>query len=68
MKREYNEIYGYLPREVITLIPEDIKKKMFFEWIKRKPTTAGWLIVKSTVAALGDDFLFYIFISVDIIR
>jgi len=58
-RREYNEVYGYLPKDVINSLPEMTRRKMFLEYITSDPTATGWFITRTVVAALGDKFINY---------
>ena len=61
MKRqEYHEIYGFLPDYIVDKFTEFDKRRLFIEWLMRKPTTTGWFITRSVVTALGDGFVDYI--------
>ena len=60
MKRqEYNEIYGYLPTEIINKFSETDKKMCFIHYMMRKPTPAGWFIARTVVESLGEKFINY---------
>ncbi len=61
MKREYNEVYGFMPTEIINHLSSEDRMRLFLEWIKREPTQSGWIITTATMNALGEDFLTYIF-------
>jgi hypothetical protein len=61
---EYHEIYGYLPTEVIEKIPEFDRKKLFLNWVFRKPTETGWFITRAVIAELGDEFIEYLIDSI----
>lgn len=63
-RKEYNEVYGWMPREIVNRLDEDIKREMFAEYILRKPTDTGWFITAAVVKALGEEFLEYLFRSV----
>ena len=54
---EYNEVYGWMPQEVINHLSEIDRQKMFLNWVLRKPSEAGWIIVKSTLSFLGNPFI-----------
>ena len=58
-RREYHEIYGFLPEEIINKISEVDRCRLFTEWVFRKPTSTGWFITRAVVAALGDEFINY---------
>ena len=61
MKRqEYHEIYGFLPDYIVDKFTEFDKRRLFIEWLMRKPTATGWFITRSVVTALGDGFVDYI--------
>lgn len=61
MKRqEYHEIYGFLPNYIVDRFTEFDKRRLFIEWLMRKPTATGWFITRSIVTALGDGFVEYI--------
>lgn len=61
MKRqEYHEIYGFLPDYIVDRFTEFDKRRLFIEWLMRKPTATGWFITRSVVTALGDGFVDYI--------
>ena len=59
-KREYHEIYGYLPEDIINKISEVDRRRLFIEYVLRKPTSTGWFITRTIVSALGDRFINYI--------
>ena len=61
MKREYNEVFGWMPDEIINHLSETDRQKMFVDWIRREPTPTGWIIVDAVVEKLGDGFLEYLF-------
>lgn len=61
MKREYNEVYGWMPDTVINHLSQTDRYLMFAEWLNRKPTPTGWLITAAVTKSLGEDFLEYIF-------
>jgi len=62
MKRtEYNEVYGWMPQEIINKLQENDRSYMFLEYLKREPTPAGRYIVTTTVKELGDPFIEYLF-------
>ena len=64
MKRpEYNEIYGYMPKEVIDHLSQEDKTRLFFLCLKRRPTNTGWFIVNAVVKELGEDFLCYVVLN-----
>ena len=58
-RREYNEVYGYLSKDVINSLPEMTRRKMFLEYITSDPTATGWFITRTVVTALGDRFINY---------
>jgi hypothetical protein len=58
--KEYNEVYGWMPQEVINNLDEIDRKKMFLDWVLRKPTASGWFIVRTVIAELGDGFIEYL--------
>lgn len=64
MKREYNEVYGFMPDEIINHLSQADKMKMFVNWLMREPTKTGWTIVNAVVEKLGEKFIEYIFDSV----
>ena len=62
--RQYHEIYGFMPIDVINRLPQSDRNRMFLEWLSREPTPTGWFFTKTIVAALGEDFINYLFESV----
>lgn len=64
MEREYNMIYGWLPKAVIAHLSMEDRGRLFIDWLTRKPTNTGYLIVSAVVKELGDDFLVYMASSV----
>lgn len=58
--KEYNEVYGWMPEDVINNLDEIDRKKMFLDWVLRKPTASGWFIVRTVIAELGDGFIEYL--------
>lgn len=61
MKREYHEVYGWMPQDIINKLSNADRSRMFLEYIMREPTAAGWKIVFATVNSLGEKFLEYVF-------
>ena len=59
MREEYNEVYGYLPQEIINKLSEVDRTKLFFRWLKRKPTDTGWFIARTVIEAMGEEFITY---------
>ena len=57
---EYNEVYGWMPQEVINHLSEIDRQKMFLNWVLRKPTATGWFIVRVIFATMGDDFTIHL--------
>jgi hypothetical protein len=64
MNREYNQVYGWLPQEVIANLSMEDKGRCFIDWLKRTPTDAGWLVVSAVVKELGDGFIKYMMDSI----
>ena len=60
MKREYNEVYGYMPDEIINHLSQADRMRLFLDWINREPTDTGWLITAAVVTSLGNEFMKYI--------
>ena len=58
-RREYHEIYGFLPNDIINKISEVDRRRLFIEYVLRKPTSTGWFITRTIVSALGDQFINY---------
>ena len=63
--RQYHEIYGFMPKSVIDRLSQSDRNQMFIEWLSREPTPTGWFFTKTVIAALGDDFINYLFEKVD---
>ena len=63
--RQYHEIYGFMPKDVISRLSQSDRNEMIIEWLSREPTPTGWLFTKTIVAALGEDFINYLFEKVD---
>lgn len=64
MNKEYNQVYGWLPQEVIANLSMEDKGRCFIEWLKRTPTDAGWRVVSAVVKELGDGFIKYMMDSI----
>ena len=62
--RQYHEIYGFMPSDVINRLSQSDRNKMFLEWLSREPTPTGWFFTKTIVAALGENFINYLFENV----
>ena len=58
-RREYHEIYGYLPEDIINKLSENDRRRLFIEYVLRKPTSTGWFITRTVIASLGDRFINY---------
>ena len=63
--RQYHEIYGFMPKDVINRLSQSDRNEMIIEWLSREPTPTGWFFTKTVIAALGDDFINYLFEKVD---
>ena len=63
--RQYHEVYGFMPENVISKLSQLDRDKMFLEWLSREPTPTGWFFTKTIVSALGEDFINYLFEKVD---
>ena len=63
--RQYHVIYGFMPKDVINRLSQSDKNEMIIEWLSREPTPTGWFFTKTIVAALGEDFINYLFEKVD---
>ena len=62
--RQYHEIYGFMPSDVINRLSQSDRNKMFLEWLSREPTPTGWFFTKTIVATLGEGFINYLFENV----
>ena len=63
--RQYHEIYGFMPKDVINRLSQSDRNKMIIEWLSREPTPTGWFFTKTVIAALGEGFINYLFEKVD---
>ena len=63
--RQYHEIYGFMPKDVISRLSQSDKNEMIIEWLSREPTPTGWFFTKTVITALGEDFINYLFEKVD---
>lgn len=63
--RQYHEVYGFMPSDVINRLSQFDRNKMFINWLLREPTPTGWFFTKTIVTALGEDFINYLFEKVD---
>ena len=54
-----------MPKSVIDRLSQLDKNEMIIEWLSREPTPTGWFFTKTIVAALGEDFINYLFEKVD---
>lgn len=54
-----------MPKDVISRLSQSDKNEMIIEWLSREPTPTGWFFTKTVIAALGDDFINYLFEKVD---
>lgn len=59
--RQYHEIYGFMPSDVINRLSPSDRNKMFLDWLSREPTPTGWFFTKAVIATLGEDFINYLF-------
>ena len=59
--RQYHEIYGFMPKDVISRLSQSDRNEMIIEWLSREPTPTGWFFTKTVTAALGEDFINYLF-------
>ena len=63
--RQYHEVYGFMPSDVINRLSQFDRNKMFINWLLREPTPTGWFFTKTIVTTLGEDFINYLFEKVD---
>ena len=63
--RQYHEIYGFIPKDVINRLSQSDRNEMIIEWLSREPTPTGWFFTKTVIAALGEAFINYLFEKVD---
>ena len=63
--RQYHEVYGFMPSDVINRLSQFDRNKMFINWLLREPTPTGWFFTKTIVTALGEDFINFLFEKVD---
>ena len=63
--RQYHEIYGFMPKDVINRLSQSDRNEMIIEWLEREPTPTGWFFTKTIVTALGEDFINYLFEKID---
>ena len=63
--RQYHEVYGFMPSDVINRLSQFDRNKMFINWLLREPTPTGWFFTKTIVTVLGEDFINYLFEKVD---
>ena len=63
--RQYHEIYGFMPKDVINRLSQSDRNEMIIEWLSREPTPTGWFFTKTVIATLGEDFINYLFEKVD---
>ena len=63
--RQYHEIYGFMPKDVISRLTQSDRNEMIIEWLSREPTPTGWFFTKTIVTALGEDFINDLFEKVD---
>lgn len=63
--RQYHEIYGFMPKDVIDRLSQEDRTQMILEWLSREPTPTGWFFTKTVTAALGEDFINYLFEKID---
>lgn len=61
MKREYNEVYGWMPDTVISHLSQTDRMLMFLDWVNREPTEAGKFVAAVVVRQMGDEFVEYMF-------
>ena len=58
-KRNYSEVYGFLPKEIIDFIPRFYRYKLFINYLDRQPTNAGIFITNTVIETLGERFIWY---------
>ena len=54
-----------MPKDVISRLSQEDRNEMIIEWLEREPTPTGWFFTKTVIAALGEDFINYLFEKVD---
>jgi len=64
MEIEYNEVYGFMPDDIINHLSEADRKRMFALWVLRKPTRVNKIITNAVLAWLGEEFLEFLFTTV----
>lgn len=61
MKREYNEVYGWMPESIINHLSQVDRMLLFLDWVNREPTEAGKFVATVVVRQMGDEFIEYMF-------
>jgi hypothetical protein len=61
MKREYNEVYGWMPESIINHLSQVDRMLLFIDWVNREPTEAGKFVATVVVRQMGDEFIEYMF-------
>ena len=54
-----------MSKDGINRLSQSDRKEMIIEWLSREPTPTGWFFTKTVIAALGEDFINYLFEKVD---
>lgn len=62
--KEYNEVYGYLPQEVINHLSENDRRLAFVSWLQQKPSPGGRLITQAVIEKLGEEFIEFLTLRV----
>ena len=62
--KEYNEVYGYLPQEVINHLSENDRRLAFVTWLQQKPSRGGRLITQAVIEKLGEEFIEFLTLRV----
>lgn len=66
-KEIYNEVYGWMPRDLVNMLPEKVRLRLITMWLNRHATNTGWFIVAAVLKELGEEFIKYLFNQVIIV-
>ena len=60
-KEIYNEVYGWMPKNLVNKLPNEVRLRLITMWLNRHATDTGWFIVAAVLKELGDEFIKYLF-------
>ena len=55
-KEIYNEVYGWMPKNLVNKLPNEVRLRLITMWLNRHATDTGWFIVANILFNFVQDY------------